>query len=513
MIKDEIRVAKLPKFRRANFFSGLIATPRYWNEIQEYHYQKEKFFNVMFHGYGIIDGVLGNLRVQPIHGSSGSSLAIVVNSGAAVDRLGRCVFLYEPQALTVDYRKYKLPTTVYVTLRYKEQMEDYYQNEDNPDFQGYQKKLENGIVEIRNTESEDKDLLELARIYLEEDKNSEIPAIKESKDFANPGANEIDTRFISWASVAHEGLSPYLKEYLVDVLDRTRSIAQISSDAIALPGFRELQIVSLTAKMLVQCGDVRFDDVIHVLQPVFDIDNQIMQEMLDYEREEEKHLFSMNENFETIRKSVFEMGDLLKSYDGGYASIDKIVHRHQLIIDSIRTLFITKKMSINDVALMSMELPKILLLGDERYTLVDFVDMKDKDSILNHGLRFEENRDVTSSNIALSYPDGEVVRDVIKRYVGGSAFINLKNIIKKRKLVIFRRTDIVNGNYSIDVILGNEANRRVLNIDSADSKYRWRNCFIQFEEDEVEAHTIPVEFRMGETGRDNFAKIWVYQKL
>ena len=513
MKQNEIKISKLSKFKRANFFNGLVATPRYWNEIQEYHYRKENFINSIFHGHGIIEGVTGNLKIQPIKGSGGSTLAIVVNSGAAIDKHGRSIFLYEPQALTIDYRKYKLPTTVYITLRYKEMMEEYYQNEDNPDFQGYQKKLENGIVDIRNAEPDDKDLLELARIYLEEDKNGEIPAITENKDFANPGPNTIDSRFLAWTSVAREGLSPYLKEFLVSVLDKTRNIAQISHDAINLPSFRELQVVSLTAKMLVQCGDVRFDDVIHVLYPIFNIDNQIVQDMLDYERDEEKHLFSMNENFEKIKNSVFEMGDLLKSWDGDYESIDEMIRKHQDCINGIRNIFITRKMNINDVMHMSEELPRILLVGDERYTLVDFMDMKDQESVNGHKLRFEGNRDVTSSNIALSYPDGEVVRDTIKRYVGGSVFFNLKNIIKKRKLLLFRRTDIVTGNYSLDVILGNEANKRILNIDTADSKFRWRNCFVQFEEDEVDSHSVPVEFRMGETGRDNFAKIWIYQRL
>ncbi len=513
MKNDDLKIVKLPKFKRANFFNGLVATPKYWNEIQEYHYQKENFFNSMFHGCGIIEGVMGNLKVQPIQGSGGSSLAIVVNTGAAIDGLGRCIFLYEPQALTIDYRKYKLPATVFVTLRYKENMEDYYQNEDNPDYQGYQKKLENGIVDIRNTEPDDPDILELARIYLEENSNGEIPAIRESKDFTNPGPNTIDTRFLSWASVAREGLSPYLKEFLVNVLDRTRNIAQISHDAISLASFRELQVVSLTAKMLIQCGEVNFQDVVHVLYPIFDIDNQIVHDMLEYERDEEKHLFSMNENFETIKTSVFDMGDLIKSYDGKYETIDEIIRRHQAFIDGIRNLFITRKMNINDVVIMSGELPRILLIGDERYTLVDYLDLRDQENVNGHKLRFEGNRDVTTSNIALSYPDGEVVRDTIKRYVGGSVFFNIKNIIKKRKLLLFRRTDIVNGNYSIDITLGDKANNRILNIDSSDTKFRWRNCYVQFEEDEVESHSIPVEFKMGETGRDNFAKIWIYQRL
>ncbi|WP_020614512.1 hypothetical protein [Sediminispirochaeta bajacaliforniensis] len=504
---------ELPQFMRANFFNGLVATPKYWNEIQEYHHQKEIFYNRVFHGYGIVENMLGRFRIQPIHGGGGAALAIVVNSGAAIDKMGRSIYLYEPQAITIDYRKYKLPTTIYITVRYKEVMEEYYQNEDNPDYQGYRKKLESAMIEVRNTEPDDSEVIELGRIYLEEDQNGEIPAIQEAKDFSNPGPNTIDTRYISWVSIARQGLSPYLKTFLVTVLDKTRSVAQISHDALTLPGFRELQVVSLTAKMLVQCGDVRFDDVIHVLFPIFDIDNQIIQEMLDFERTEEKSLFSTKSNFENIKTAVFEMGDQLKAFNGDYATVDAIIKRHQVFIDGIRDLFITKKMSIHDIALMSYELPRILLLGDDRYTLVDYIDMRDKESVDGHRVRFENNRDTSTSNIALSYPDGQIVRDTVKRYVGGSAFFTLKNIIKKRKLLLIRRTDVVVGNYSIEVIMEKEDYKRTLTIDTADSKFRWRNCFVQFDEDDVNKHTIPVEFRMGEKGRDNFGKIWVYQRL
>ena len=510
---DRLGRLRLEPFKRPNFFNGLVATPKYWNEIQDYHYSKENFYNNLFHGNGIIENVLDNLKVEPIHSSRGSSLVIVVNGGAAIDRLGRCIFLYEPQAITIDHRKYKLPTTIYVTISYKEVMEEYYQSEDNPDFQGYQKKIENARVELRTSRDRDEEYVELARIYLEENSNGEIPSITEAENFANPGPNAIDLRHLNWASISHKRLSPYLKNFLVEQLDRTRNIAQIAYDALPLPGFRELQVLSLTAKMLTQCGEVRFDDVVHILHPVFDTDNQIVQEMLDHERKEEKTLFSTRESFTNIKNAVFEMGDLLKSFDGDYESVDKIIKKHEVFIEGIKTLFITKKMSMQDITLMSHDLPRILIIGDQRYTLVDYIDTREKESVESHQLRFANNRDISTANITLAYPDGQVVRETLKRYIGGSAFFNLKNIIKKRRLLLIRRTDIAVGNYSIDVTVDKEDYRRKLTIDSADTKFRWRNSFVVFEEDEINNYSLSVEFALGESGRDNFGRIWAYQRL
>lgn len=502
---------QLPRFNRANFFNGLVASPKYWNDIQAYHFGKENFYNKVFHGFGIVENVLNNLRVQPIK-SNTSTCPLVVNTGAAIDHEGRALFLYEPQAITVDYRKFNLPATVYITAKYKEVMEDYYQNDDNPDFHGYKWRQETAVIEIKNKEP-GFDEVELARIRLEEDKNGEIPGIVDAKDFSNPGPNMIDLRFIKWASVAKEGLSPYLKNYLVDVLEKTRSIAQLSYDALNFPGFRELNIIALTSKMLVQCGDVRFEEIIHTLQPLFVVDNQILQEMLEHERKENKHLFSTKSGFDEIRNAVFEMGDLLKTFEGDYYTIDTVIKKHKLFIDKIHDLFVNKKMSMNDISIISYEMPKILIINEERYTMVDHIDMRDRENMESHSLKFENTSDVSTSNIALSYPDGEVVRDTVKRYVGGSAHFTMKNIIKSRKLLLIRRTDVVNGNYSIDIKLDKKDRRRTLTIDTVDSKNRWRNCYVVFEEEDITSYSMPVEFELGDKGRDNFGTIWVYQKL
>lgn len=512
MKKTDERVKEVGPFLRANFFSGLVATPKFWNEIQEYLFGKENLYNRLFHGVGVVPGVLGQFAVKPISGT-GSNLAVVIDSGVALDGNGRGIFLYEPQALTIDHRKFKLPCTVYFSAKYKEVMEDYYQNEENPDYQGYRKRLETAALEVTRVCPDNHESLELARVTIREDANGQVVPIREASGFSEPGEDAIDPRFVPWVVVAKQGLSPYFKEYFVDVLERTRTVAQMAHDALALNGFRELQVMAMTSKMLVQCGDIRMENVVHIMHPLFDVDNQILQEILEYERLENKHLYSTKESFGAVKTAVFEMGDYIKAFDGGYGTLDEIVRRQQTFLAGVGSMFVAKQMTLADLAIVSYEPPRILMLGNERYTVVDVIDLRDEASVENHSLRFSGNRDVSTSSVSLVYPDGELVRDTVKHYVGGSVSFMLRNIIKRRKLVLLRRTDIGAGGYTITVRLDQNSRDRILSIDAPDSRARWRNCVIEFGEEEILRNDPTVEFSIGESGRDNFGKIWVYQSL
>jgi hypothetical protein len=503
-------ISEMEQFRRANFFNGLMASPRFWNNIQDYHFNKESFYNTIFHGSGVVPGVLDNFAIQRLKGSGGVA-ALIVHPGAALDKSGRSIFLYEPQALTLDVRKYKLPATVYITVRFHEVMEDFFQNDENPDYQGYMSKIETAKLEIVNTVDPSGNSIELGRVNLLEGEDGEIPSVLDAEDFANPGPNALDFRFVPWARVHKKGLSPYLKDFLISLLNKSRNVSQVAYDLLNLPGFRELQTVSLTARMLLQCGDVSFEEIVNIIYPLFDINNQIVQEILEYERNNGKRTLSTTETFEIIKRNVFEMGDRIKSFDETYESLDTILKCLQKVSEGYQNLFVSRKITGTDLSLMSDELSRILLLEDERYTLVDYIDLRDKDSVESHKLEFLECDDVQTSNISLTYPDGKIVRDTVKRYLGGSVRFNVKNIIKKRELLLVRRSDIVHANYRVRVGIGNTS--QVLKMDTPDTRHRWRNLSLKFHEDYIDSYSLTVTFSMEDQGRDNFGKIWIYQKL
>jgi hypothetical protein len=501
---------KVDQFRRANFFTGLLATPQFWNDIQDYHFTKEKFYNRLFLGAGIVPGIMDELRVSPV-AKKGGSISLHIGAGFAIDKLGRGLYLYEPVIKTIDYKNYKLPVTIYIVLMYNEILDEYYQNEENPDFQGYKKKIESSKIDILSNEPTE-NAFELARVYLQEDENGEIKRIAEPADYANPAANEIDTRFVLWAKKAREGLSPFLKKYFADVLEETYNYAINAYTVVNLPGLRELQTLSLTSKMLVQCGDLAFEDSINILNPIFNVNNSIVQELIEFEKEQKKQMFTNKDSFKEYREKIYNQGELLKYFDNKHETIDKILKLQKSIIETLRNIFMTKKLTLPDIELISYDLPVDLVVDDERYRLVDFLDFNDKDAETNHDFNKSEANNFQTLNQSFSYPDGVVVPDITKVFVGGSISFKISNLIIGRKVLLVRRTDIFHGNYKVDVTVGGEKASPFV-IDGSDTKCRWRNLPLKLPGKFVKDGSLVISFGREENARDNFGKIWVYQQI
>jgi len=165
-----------------------------------------------------------------------------------------------------------------------------------------------------------------------------------------------------------------------------------------------------------------------------------------------------------------------------------------------------------DVKYISTQFPAVLLYNNEKYTLVDSISMGSADSTESHRVRFIGCQQPSTSNESFSYPDGAVVRDVVKRWIGGEMKFTLKNMVKGRKTLLVRRTDIHQGNYCVEVKL-NETEAKTLAIDGTDTKNRWRNLYVLFEEGEIHDYTPEISFDIGSKGRDNSGSIWVYQVL
>jgi hypothetical protein len=500
-------------FKRANFFPGLQAGPAYWNAIEDYHFEKELLYNKLFHGFGIISGYLDSLQVQA-EKTKGGLITLLIARGAAIDGEGKPLFLYEPQVLVLDPKKFKLPATVYVIIKYEEQFVDYYQNSENSDLQGYQKRLETVkldiISEIREPELE----IELARIRLSEDEQGSLQEIKNNDDFTDPGNNTLDYRFIPWATRIKKGVSSYLLKFLEELLEYSRTVASSSYETLPLLSLRNLQSTAMTAKMIVMCSGISFDDVIHLINPFFDLDHQVLFEIAEYEREHEKdgRLYTTKNHYEIARTAMYDFGDRLKSYNNSYEEIDMILKSHRVVMNEIRQTLIAKEVSSDDIKYISYSMPHVLLFGEDRYTLVDTIIPGSKESAESHQFELVDCVHPSIHNEAFFYPDGVLVHDTVKRWIGGRMQFQLRNIIKGRKTLIIRRTDMYQGNYSVQVNLEG-TQPKMLDVDGIDTKNRWRNLFVQYDEGEIKNHSGMISFSIGEKGRDNSGTLWVYQIL
>lgn len=503
----------LQLFKRANFFPGLQAGPVYWNAIEDYHFAKETLYNELFHGFGIVPDYLDSLHVQA-EKTKGGLITLLVGRGVAFDGAGKPLFLYEPRVLVLDPKKFKLPTTVYIILQYKEDPVDYYQNKDNSDLQGYQKRLETVEVDIVSEIHESGLSVELARIQLSDEVEGGLNTIQNNDNFCDPGVNTLDYRFIPWANRTKKGISNYLQKFLIEVFEYTRSVASSSYEVLPLIALRNLQTVAMTAKMIMQTSGVFFDDVIHLAAPFFDIDHQILFEIAEYEREHEEigHKYTSKNSYEAARIAMYALGDAVKSYKGSYEEVDILLKNHRDVMENLRQVLIIREVSSDDIKYISYKMPHVLLFGEERYTLVDTLIMSSKESVEAHSLEFIDCSHPSVSNEAFHYPDGMLVHDTVRRWIGGSMQFRIKNVVKGRKTLIIRRTDMHQGNYSTNVIL-EKTESRLLYIDGVDTANRWRNLFVKYDEGEIQDFSPVIKFSIGEKGRDNSGSIWVYQIL
>jgi hypothetical protein len=503
----------LEPFKRGNFFPGLQAGPAYWNSVEDYRFSKECLYNFLFHGFGVVAGYLDALQVQA-EKTKGGLITLLVSRGVAIDGIGRPLFLYEPQVLVLDPKKFKLPATVYVLIKYEERLEDFSQNRDNPDLQGYQKRLETVKIAIAGEIREPELEIELARIRLSEEEGGFIREIKNNDDFSDPGDNTLDYRFVPWASVMKKGVSSYLLKFLVELLDYTRTVAASGYEVLPLLSLRNLQSTATTAKMIVQCAGISFDDILHLVYPFFDLDHQVLFEIAEHEREHEEdgRRFTLKNEYEVARTAMYDLGDRLKSYNNSYEEIDLILKAHRAVMDSLRKTLIAKEISSDDIKYISYSMPHVLLFGEDRYTLVDTLNPGSKESLEVHQFELVDCAHPSTTNEAFFYPDGTLVHDIVKRWVGGSMQFRLRNVIKGRKMLVIRRTDLYQGNYTVEVSLEG-AQSRVMDVDGVDTKHRWRNLFVLYDEGELKENSAVIRFSIGEKGRDNSGTIWIYQIL
>ncbi|MDR1317593.1 MAG: hypothetical protein LBK13_12045 [Spirochaetales bacterium] len=512
-VHASVHSVHIETFKRANFFPGLQAGPAYWNSIEDYRFAKERLYNQLFHGFGVVPGYLDSLQVQA-EKTKGGLLTLLVSPGLAIDGEGRPLFLYEPQALVLDIKKFKPPCRVYLLIRYEEKPDEFSRNTENPDLEGYRKRLETARLaiacEIREPELE----IELARIQLEEEQDGLVSGIRNTEDFCDPGPNSLDYRFVPWAARVKRGVSVYLEKFLTEVLEQSRSLGASGFEALPLASLRGMQTTALTAKMIIQSCGVFFDDIIHLLKPLFDLDHQILFEIAEYERDHEEagRLWTTKNSYELSRTAMYDFGERLKTYSGAYGELHQLLRAHEAVMKGLRQILITKEVSGEDIRYLSYAMPHILLFEEERYTLVDSVDLGSAESLESHQVEFVDTSHPGTSNEAFFYPDGTLVRDTVKRWVGGAMRLRLRNLIKGRRLLIIRRTDIYRGSYSVELTLDGKV-LRVLSVDTADTRRRWRNLFAVFEETDIGANSCELNFSIGEKGRDNSGSLWAYQVL
>jgi len=176
--------------KKTNFSDGMIFNPSQIKTNDEYVSFKLSLLSRYAAGKGILVGFLDNLNVSIEKGN------MYINPGAAIDENGDLIFVDKKTPILKDLQtsSFTDKKSIHIYLKYNENLEDFKSSRNDDDEKLYYKIAESFTIEVRAKALDDKELFEVARVYIEHDSSNNI---SEAINPYSPMENEIDIRFSS----------------------------------------------------------------------------------------------------------------------------------------------------------------------------------------------------------------------------------------------------------------------------------------------------------------------------
>ena len=114
-------MSEIQGFKRINFFKGFLTTEKDWNDAERYHIDKRRLHNKMLHSAGIVYGYGSDLKVNA---RARGDLSVEVQPGYAIDGVGNDLMIYDATIRNINLEELRLPQTIYIVLRYYEDLPD-----------------------------------------------------------------------------------------------------------------------------------------------------------------------------------------------------------------------------------------------------------------------------------------------------------------------------------------------------------------------------------------------------
>src|SRR5262249_12245924 len=156
------------------------------------------------HSPGIVYGYAGDLRVSA---RARGDLSVEVQPGYAIDGMGNDLMIFDATIRNINLEEFRLPQTIYVVLRYYEELTDFIADKENLAYKGHRRVRGWCGVELSQTDPDIMREVELARIPLEKG----VQRVRDARDPADPKANEIDMRYTPRGGLSGSGLPPHLR--------------------------------------------------------------------------------------------------------------------------------------------------------------------------------------------------------------------------------------------------------------------------------------------------------------
>jgi hypothetical protein len=502
-------------FKRINFFKGFLTTERDWNDAERYHIDKRRLHNRMLHSPGIVYGYAGDLKVQA---RARGDLSVEVQAGYAIDGMGNDLMIFDATIRNINLEEFRLPQTIYVVLRYYEELTDFIAYKENLEYKGHRRVLESCRVELSQTEPDIMREVELARIHLEKG----VQRVRDARDPADPKANEIDLRYTPRGGMSGSQLPPHLRLRLEMMLLAIRRGALEYTRRGVIAAHDVVQACN-TALMLLYANLLDLRNIFDIFRLIVDCEGELALDVDVHHPSiaQKKEFSEYRRQVEVIRGLLAENKNNMDAYMNLLAYQSKCAEIAQLAVAGEKPVIEapSKKDDAPRVAdikdwegVKSMPAPKPSMdLEGLTWVLVDEIEILNKESEDKHLFQIKEAKDSYRSRQKLKYPDGTTVEDTGRAHVDGYSEFKIMNITPGRPVVVLRRMDYVYGDYELELGV-NGKKVGVVSCVGTDRVHRWRNWPALISQEYVTDQNLIVRQQSVTAGRDiNMFHIWVYQ--
>jgi hypothetical protein len=518
------------EFKRIHIFKGFVRTTKDYTDAVEYHIRKQALHNHWFHGRGVVPGVGGELRVRQ---RRSPEMAVEVRPGYALDPEGRDILVPEVSVKPLMLQDFVLPRTVYLRLQFVEEATDYRRIRipGFPEREGFARVSEVFRLDWTVAEPDGEDGLEICRIYLTE----EVTALRDAADPNQPGAGEIDLRWVRRAWVCggsmvglnvesqREALRRAIEAYTY--MHRSRQIPSASAAATA-------------------CVVLSVLNEAEVLDPASYLQCMELQRLMFREVVGEAELYeprlAKRQNFRRFEGKVGTAGEVLSAL--GALGTEERREAVQMTVgiqgEGIEALHsLIRPPSLRGVQGLSQEMKagtgirvldgtewdrlKIdsrmplatVIVEEQEWRLIDAINLLDPEEERSHKFAIREALDFWRSQVTLRYPDGVGLFDDGIGHKGGFAEWEIQNVTPGRPVVIVRRMDYGRGDYWARVWV-NDVEAGEVPCHGEDTRYRWRNWPFEVSAHFVRHGVLRIKQAIDTSNRDvNYFRLWFYQPV
>lgn len=508
-------MADFKGFKRINFFTGFQTTADDWNDLVKYQVEKHKLHNRLLHGPGVVPNVLGGLKVAA---RGRADLSVEISPGYAIDGEGNEIYVPEPTIKTIDPGDFKLPQTVYIVLKYIEELSDFVSYKANLEYKGHRRIAETFKVEAIITEPDIRREVELARVHMTKD----VKRITDAKDPLDPKPNELDNNFVPIAGMVGSHIDKAKLNELAQVLLQSKAVYSHMYNKMRILSAGSVEQGMNAMDMLLRCGLVDERNLYELFSTVF-----VSQEELVADVEANYPQYSSKKEFASFKKHIELLQGMYKERNYNAETLVNTLGYQKKSTENLQLIFggkvVKKAVEATSKTPDELILAKLKEKSDEfaetvevegvRIKRIDMIDILEKQSEQDHKFRIVDAKDKYRTRQKLKYPDGVIVEDVGIAYEGGYAEWEISNVTPNKDIYMLMRMDYVHGGWEAEMTVnGKRAGSMVC--ESEDRKFRWRNWPFKIPAEYVTDTFLTIRQTPNSADRDiNIFKLWFYQPM